>query len=102
MPVREWLDGIRNRSWLAQAACGKGFGPPTEYFHSTLRQQTQIAMNFCNTSCPVRAECLEDAMQHEAKYGHRSGVFGGYSAKGRTELAGRRRRAAAAADGGGA
>lgn len=94
MPVREWLDGIKDRPWLPQAACGKDYGPPTEYFHSTLRQQTQIAMNFCKSSCPVRAECLDDAMRHEAEYGHRFGVFGGYSARGRRELAAEQRRAA--------
>ena len=101
MPVREWTDGIKNRLWLLDAACGKDWGPPADFFHSKNRAKTQTAMAFCNSSCPVRMECLEDAMRHEGENGHRSGVFGGHTARGRRDLAAKQRRAAAAeADGG--
>ncbi|MFI1535489.1 WhiB family transcriptional regulator [Streptomyces anandii] len=92
--MREWLDGIRLRPWLPDAACGKDFGPKPDFFHSKQRKERNAAKKFCESSCPVRAECLEDAMRHEARVGHRSGVFGGLTAEERRQLAAERRKAA--------
>lgn len=42
------------------------------------------------TSCPVRSNCLEWAMQRERNWHHnmRAGIYGGYTARGRAQLAG--------------
>lgn len=59
-------------SWRDRAAC---FGCPTEWFYDT---NTHRAAALCAT-CPVQAECYEDALQTEGierldnTYGYRAG-----------------------------
>lgn len=102
MPGPEWASGTKPAPWLKDAACAKEGAPPAEFFESSLRLKRQTVMKFCNSSCPVREACLEDAMATEARHqsASRSGVRGGHSASGRMRLAAERRRAAAAVDGG--
>lgn len=97
MPLHEWLDEVRDRSWVADAACGKGYGPDLDDFHSATKRTALAAAQFCVAYCTVREECLEDAMRAEEGKS-RSGVFGGYTASDRSRLATQRRKTATTGD----
>ncbi|WP_369043425.1 WhiB family transcriptional regulator [Streptomyces sp. Midd1] len=95
MSVGVFVDAIRPGAWTVKAACGSGSGPDIDDFHSNA-QAVQVAVSrFCFTYCPVREECLESAMETEARRGvKRAGIYGGLTATGRHDLAASRRKAA--------
>lgn len=61
-------------SWLDQAACK---GKPTSLFFIEKGDSYDVARTLCST-CPVREECLEDALSWETQ-GQRNGFVGGLS-----------------------
>ncbi|MCI3277569.1 WhiB family transcriptional regulator [Streptomyces cylindrosporus] len=95
MPDLEWAHGADGREWALDAACGKGIGPGPDDFHAKSRAKREATARFCVSHCAVRLQCLEDAMRIEAVCGSRFGVYGGYTAAGRDELARQRQRMAA-------
>jgi WhiB family redox-sensing transcriptional regulator len=75
---------VKNRAWSAYAACR---GLDTEIFFPVTAEKEAEAMAVCAT-CPVRAECLEQALRdHE-----RDGIWGGTTPEERRRIA--RRKAA--------
>lgn len=64
--------------WWAEAAC-LGAGP--RIFFPTRGAESKTAKAICR-SCPVRAECLEDAL----KQGYKFGVWGGLSERERRRV----------------
>lgn len=82
--------------WRADAACTRT-GP--ELFFPVLGEaegQVRIAKWVCRRACPVRDECLADALRHEAgKHAHdRHGIWGGLTPSERARLDPGRRRPA--------
>ena len=87
-----------NTDWTSKANCKN---IDTELFFPASTQETgnntdeetisisetrKIVNKLCKT-CPVRLECLNDAMTYEKKYyGYRHGYFGGYSPRERSRL----------------
>ena len=67
--------------WLQQAAC-RGLDP--ELFYPERKQRTTNAKAVC-ADCPVRQECLDDAMANETQR-WRHGIFGGLTAQERDLL----------------
>lgn len=67
--------------WLQQAAC-RGLDP--ELFYPEQGQSAAQARAVCAV-CPVKQECLEDALEHETQ-ARRFGVFGGLTATERARL----------------
>lgn len=88
-------------SWSVQAACGPGTGQdpelwfPISYTDATGIAQTAYATSICHR-CPVRAECLTDAMAIEGNRGEagRHGIRGGLAPVARAHLYARTRRPA--------
>lgn len=83
------LDAIMRRpSWQRRGACGPY--PKTWWYPNarTTAEQKCQALALCE-SCPVRAECLEYALEH-----HEQGMWAGTIAADRRRI--RRERAAAA------
>ena len=68
--------------WRALAAC-KG---STALFYTERGEPTAEAKAVC-AGCPVRAECLDDALEHNERFG----VWGGKSERQRRDIAHRRR-----------
>jgi WhiB family redox-sensing transcriptional regulator len=68
-------------AWVAQSACRTH--PDPEDFFPVYRgnRQERVAKEVCR-SCPVRAQCLEMALEHEEPVG----VWGGLSETERTKL----------------
>lgn len=94
---RVLFDGEAVPAWRRHAACA---GMPAEGFYPGPGDHEAIAAarRVCR-GCPVRSECLADALAWEA-CGRRHGIVGGLSARQREQLvAGRRQEQAA---GGGA
>ena len=82
------LDLLRGPSWMADAACK---GMDTDLFYSERGEWGALespAMAVCR-ECPVRAECLEYAIERCDDIG----VWGGTSGKKRQELRRKIRRA---------
>lgn len=86
-------------SWRDDAACrGKDTGlwyPPESHSDGRPRRRETpksygIARQICRNECPVRAECLEDALEHEEPYG----MWGGLTRPERNTILKVRRRAA--------
>lgn len=73
--------------WRARAAC---LGRPTTWWYGTTDDiTTAVALSVCDT-CPVRAECLDDALDIE-RHGAPAlihGVRGGLDARERRALIG--------------
>jgi hypothetical protein len=86
---RVLFGGEPEPAWRNQAACA---GMPAEAFYpaSGDHEATEVAKRVCR-GCPVRAECLADALGWEAS-GRRHGIVGGLSARQRDQLATLRRR----------
>jgi WhiB family redox-sensing transcriptional regulator len=60
---------VKTRAWAARAACR---GADTEIFYPTTPDEEAEALALCAT-CPVRAQCLEDALRNREIYG----IWGG-------------------------
>lgn len=69
-----------NRRWYLEAACRD---TDTELFFGGTAASNKEATKFCN-QCPVRSECLEDALQYQPI--DQYGFFGGLSAHERRRL----------------
>lgn len=78
--------------WRARAACRSHqdlfFGPEKEPTPAKRRREAD-AVDICQGQCPVRAQCLADALQAEGdgSVQHRFGVFGGMTPPQRYALA---------------
>lgn len=70
--------------WAKAAACR---GYDVEEFFTESKIRVREIKNVCD-SCPVRRQCLDEAMRAEDT--SRYGIYGGLTAKERTDLAGRR------------
>ena len=75
---------MKTRSWTARAACR---GLDTGTFYPATPEQEAEALAICAT-CPVREQCLEQALRDREQYG----VWGGTTPEQRRRIA--RRRAA--------
>jgi Transcription factor WhiB len=65
-------------SWLEHASCR---GRPTAWWFSSDQFDQAVAVSVCR-SCPVRCECLAEAMELErGEIGGRHGVRGGLTAR---------------------
>jgi hypothetical protein len=75
-------------SWLDDAACRDR---PTWWWYPTRegdRLEAELALSICRT-CPVRRQCLADALELEVP-GERYGIVGGLNPSQRAELGARR------------
>ncbi len=70
----------QNPRWYIQAACR---GVDVDVFYGGTAASNQEATKFCNR-CPVRSECLEDALMHPPI--DQYGVSGGLSAHERRKI----------------
>ena len=70
-----------NTRWYLQAACR--CVDVDVFFRGTAESNKQATKNFCN-SCPVRQECLEDALQYPPI--DQYGLVGGLSAHERKKI----------------
>lgn len=77
-------DPIEPKTWRARAAC-RGDGPGL--FFADDDASIEAAKAIC-AACPVRTECLEDAVA-----GHEYGVWGGTTGRQRAQLRSLRRQA---------
>jgi WhiB family redox-sensing transcriptional regulator len=86
--TNEWH--AQRHVWRDHANC---IGRPTRWFFASerWRELNELALAIC-AGCPVRLECLEDALDFEVGYRVTFGVRGGLLASDRVELV--RRRAA--------
>lgn len=74
------LESWEPPAWMADAACG-GMDPDLFFPGKGERAPVEV----CD-GCPVRAECLDYALDLEADGGHRHGMFAGLSPKARARL----------------
>lgn len=82
------LADVREMGWVDQALCTEvDIG---DLFFVEKGGSTRPAKRVCS-QCPVAAECLAYALEHEIEYG----VFGGLSARQRRDLKRASRKAAA-------
>lgn len=85
--------------WWHEAAC---LGSPPDLWDpydedapTYRRHLEKRAKDICNDECPVKAECLSDALQYEAgNHQVRATIRGGLSPRERASLARRKKRAA--------
>jgi WhiB family redox-sensing transcriptional regulator len=70
-------------SWLEHAACR---GRPTSWWYAGDELSVGVALSICRR-CPVRSECLDDALTHETS-GYRFGIRAGLTANDRAAVAG--------------
>jgi WhiB family redox-sensing transcriptional regulator len=75
---------VKKGAWTAQAACR---GTDTEIFYPVTPDEEAEALSICAT-CPVRAQCLDDAIRNREIYG----IWGGTTPEQRRRI--RRERAA--------
>ena len=69
-----------NRHWRDNAAC-RGTDPTTTTFYPPPSRNARDAKRICS-SCPVRTECLQEALaRHE-----RHGIWGGTTERERRQL----------------
>lgn len=73
MDIRDTLDMIIIPEWHKDAAC-RGHANPDLWFPEPgdSRMQTAWALWIC-AHCPVRGECLDDAIRKNEKHGIRGG-----------------------------
>lgn len=73
--------------WLDRAACR---GRPTDWWYPGQgdRFTQRVAVMVCR-GCPVRAECLAEALAAEASATYQFGIRGGLTAEARVALRGR-------------
>lgn len=79
---------MRERPWVRQAAC---LGLDANIFHPLRGAPTEPARRVCAT-CPVRAECLQWAIEQHEQHG----IWGGTTEKERRAIRARLRRQGAA------
>ena len=89
MPEPETLDP--RTAWMRAGNC-RAY-PPAVFFPSD-GAGVEVARRIC-TDCPVKAPCLEYALEHRIEHG----VWGGCSERERRRIARQRRHAAARASG---
>ncbi|BBC67292.1 hypothetical protein MMRN_41880 [Mycobacterium marinum] len=77
MPVTIQLFSTNTKPWMAKAACTQG--DPDRFFPET--KDKTAAKKVCNT-CPVRAQCLNHAIEHDESWG----IWGGLDEKERRHL----------------
>ena len=84
--TNEWH--VQRHQWRDHAAC---IGKPTRWFYAAerWRELNELALAIC-AGCPVRLECLEDAIAFEVGDRVTFGVRGGLLAGERVELVRRR------------
>jgi len=75
---------VKKGAWTNQAACR---GTDTEIFYPVTSDEEAEALSICAT-CPVRAQCLDDALRNREIYG----IWGGTTPEQRRRI--RRERAA--------
>ncbi len=78
------LFGIAEQPWMAAALCAQ---VDPEIFYVDQGESARPAKETCRR-CPVIAECLDYALAVESRQGHRYsyGIFGGLTARERTDL----------------
>ena len=81
------MDELNAEEWMEHAVC-RG-AAPTAFFPSD-GSGVEVAQRVCE-SCPVRAECLEYALEHRIEHG----VWGGASERERRRILRERRRSGA-------
>lgn len=91
---------MSTQAWRDQAACkGKDpdaalfFDPPGEKYGPGARQRREARAKAVCAACPVRAECLDYAIERPERYG----IYGGMSEEERAAEKRRRLRRAATA-----
>lgn len=82
MTALEFLD--LDEEWRAEAVCAQIGG---DIWHPEKGQSTREAKLVCNGGpagepCPVRAQCLQYALDHDERFG----IWGGYSERERRAL----------------
>lgn len=77
-----------DREWVIRAAC-RSEDPtcffPDDFSGHTRVRSTVAALRICST-CPVRDECLVDALRHERRGMNVFGIRGGMTPRARAEL----------------
>lgn len=80
------FDDIRSQDWRDEALCAQVGG---DHWHPEKGAPTKAARRVCNGDpengaepCPVRAECLQYALDNNERYG----IWGGLSERQRREL----------------
>jgi len=72
------LEPAQRRAWTAEAAC-RGIDPALFFPSGSLG--VEAAQSICQ-ACPVRAECLDHALEHHIN----NGVWGGVSERARRRI----------------
>lgn len=88
MNYLDLLDGAIPE-WHADAACRRPGNDPAWWFPNNGDYQNGVvdkALFICNNTCPVRAKCLESAIENAEQYG----IFGGTTAPQREPLIARK------------
>ncbi len=75
------MDLLAQRTWTKQAACRKG-NPDDLFVQGAAQHQAKV---ICQ-SCPVKTECLADALDNRIEFG----VWGGMTERARRALLKRR------------
>jgi WhiB family redox-sensing transcriptional regulator len=78
---------VKPEPWMNDAACE---GADLDLFFPTRGEATKAAVAYCN-ACPVKAECLEYALDHFEHHG----IWGGVSERARRTMRRNRRTGAA-------
>jgi hypothetical protein len=80
-------DGVGGSGWRDRAAC-VGIGDPEIFFSDRGEHAGRVAKWVCNRTCPVREECLADALRHEVGLDGRwrHGIWGGLNGNQRAAL----------------
>lgn len=75
------MEALSQRSWTERAACRKG-NPDDLFVQGAAQHQAKIVCQ----SCPVKTECLADALDNRIEFG----VWGGMTERARRALLKRR------------
>lgn len=73
-------------TWRESAACR---GRPTRHYFPTTGghdANTRAAIDLCWTECPVRPECLTEALNHPDGARYVAGIWGGFTLDQRLRL----------------
>lgn len=63
-------EGEMSHDWMDQAAC---LGADPEIFHPQAWSRAEPAKRICR-ACPVKAECLDEALRTDSRFGVRGGL----------------------------
>jgi len=70
----ELMEWIKRPTWHDDAAC---LGAPVDLWFPQAGETSTEAKRICWNECPVRQECLDEALDgHEVYYGIRGGMTG--------------------------